>query len=157
MFGAMPEHRHLQRLAVVFARQPVFFITTCVRERRPVLAQSSAAQILVEEWQLARQRHGWQIGRYVIMPDHVHFFATPENDNARLTSFVSLWKQWTAKRIVRDCGIESPFWQPRFFDHLLRTEESYADKREYVLNNPVRAELVAKAEDWPFSGWIDFK
>jgi len=153
----MPEHRHLQRLAVVFTNQPIFFITTCVRKRRQVLAHAAVAEILIEEWQAARLRHGWRIGRYVIMPDHAHFFATPETDDARLDIFVGRWKQWTAKRLAKTSGIEPPLWQSRFFDHLLRTEESYAEKRTYVLNNPVRAGLVSRAEDWPYAGWIDFE
>jgi hypothetical protein len=46
------------------------------------------------------------------------------------------------------------FWQPGFFDHLLRHDESYAEKWDYVWRNPVRAGLVAKPEDWPYQGEI---
>ncbi len=153
----MAEHTHLQRLSVIFTRQPVFFITACVDGRRPLLATPVNAEILVDEWRNAHLRHGWRIGRYVIMPDHVHFFATPVGDGARLARFVGAWKEWTAKRVARDHGAVLPLWQPRFFDHVLRSEESYAEKRAYVLNNPVRAGLVGTAEAWPFSGWIDFE
>jgi REP element-mobilizing transposase RayT len=45
-------------------------------------------------------------------------------------------------------------WQRRFFDHVLRNEESYAQKWEYVRENPVRAGLVANADDWPYAGEI---
>lgn len=45
-------------------------------------------------------------------------------------------------------------WQPGFFDHLLRGEESYREKWEYVRENPVRAGLVEHAEQWPFQGEI---
>ena len=45
-------------------------------------------------------------------------------------------------------------WQPGFFDHLLRSDESYAQKWEYVRENPVRAGLVKVAEDWPYQGEI---
>jgi len=45
-------------------------------------------------------------------------------------------------------------WQPRFFDHLLRNDESYAQKWEYVRENPVRAGLVHCSEDWPYQGEI---
>ena len=41
------------------------------------------------------------------------------------------------------------FWQPGFFDHILRTDESYGEKWNYVRNNPVRAGLVKNAGDWP--------
>jgi len=33
------------------------------------------AKILIQEWSSARKRRGWAIGRYVIVPDHVHFSA----------------------------------------------------------------------------------
>ncbi len=153
----MSEHRHLQRLAVIVTRQPVFFITACVDGRQPLLAPPTAARILVDEWRTAHRRHGWRIGRYVIMPDHVHWFATPLDDSADLSRFVGAWKEWTAKRIARVQSAVLPLWQPRFFDHVLRSEESYAEKRAYVLNNPVRAGLVETAEAWPYSGWIDFE
>jgi hypothetical protein len=41
-------------------------------------------------------------------------------------------------------------WQPGFFDHLLRNDESYNRKWEYVRENPVRAGLVSGADDWPY-------
>jgi len=40
-----------------------------------------------------------------------------------------------------------PVWQRGFFDHLLRSDESYAEKWNYVRENPVRAGLAQSAED----------
>jgi putative transposase len=45
-----------------------------------------------------------------------------------------------------------PLWQPGFFDHVLRNDESYSQKWEYVRENPVRAGLVARADEWPYQG-----
>jgi len=45
-------------------------------------------------------------------------------------------------------------WQPGFFDHLLRNDESYAQKWEYVRQNPVRAGLVDSAAAWRYQGKI---
>jgi REP element-mobilizing transposase RayT len=47
---------------------------------------------------------------------------------------------------------KSRLWQPGFFDHILRNDESYSEKCEYVRENPVRAGLVQQAEDWPYQG-----
>ena len=66
------------------------------------------------------------------------------------------WKEWTAKRITSALQIEPPLWQQRFFDHLLRSSESYAGKWSYVLENPVRAGLVSTAAEWPFQGHVHF-
>jgi hypothetical protein len=52
-------------------------------------------------------------------------------------------------------GVPGPIWQRQFFDHLLRSPQSYGDKWTYVRENPVRARLVAKAEDWPYAGEIE--
>ena len=53
-------------------------------------------------------------------------------------------------------NMKAPLWQKEFFDHLLRSDESYSEKWNYVRNNPVRAELVSNANDWKFSGHIDY-
>jgi hypothetical protein len=53
-------------------------------------------------------------------------------------------------------GFEAPFWQKEFFDHLLRSDESYSEKWNYVKNNPVRAGLVADADLWPFTGHVHY-
>ena len=49
-------------------------------------------------------------------------------------------------------GFQKPHWQEGFFDHLLRSGESYAQKWEYVRMYPVRAGLSARPEEWPYQG-----
>ena len=68
----MNERSHLKRLHVVWDKHPVYFITTCTAERRPLLANEAAHEILHAEWCSLHERHGWQVGRYIVMPDHVH-------------------------------------------------------------------------------------
>ena len=48
-----------------------------------------------------------------------------------------------------------PLWQEEFFDHLLRSGESYESKWEYVRDNPVRAGLVKCASEWRFQGELN--
>jgi REP element-mobilizing transposase RayT len=71
-------------------------------ERRAILAAKEVATILIDEWRNAHNRHGWAIGRYVIMPDYVHFFCSAELDAKMLPTFMQAWKQWTSKRIARE-------------------------------------------------------
>ena len=51
-------------------------------------------------------------------------------------------------------GFPGPHWQKGFFDRVIRSGESYEQKWIYVRDNPVRAELVLSAEDWPYAGEI---
>ena len=153
----MDDPQHLTRLGNVWLKQPVYFITTCIAARRPLLAQPTVHAILREEWQGLRSRHGWMVGAYMIMPDHVHFFAAPVPEEARpLSHVMAKWKEWSAKRILKTTGTTAPLWQPEFFDHVLRSESSRTEKWNYLRENPVRAGLVAQAEAWPFTGHIDF-
>jgi REP element-mobilizing transposase RayT len=93
-----------------------------------------------------------QVGRYVIMPDHVHLFVCgPEN--FELGRWMGALKQYLEKQIVRTKSA-APLWQRGFFDHVLRNDESYGEKWNYVRGNPVRAGLVASADDWPYAGEI---
>src|SRR5438552_17296682 len=158
-------HKHLRRLERVWLDSPIYFITTCIFERRPILGSRGIAAIFMQEWRTAHRRHGWAIGRYAIMPDHVHFFCRAELSAKPLRIFMQKWKQWTSKRIAREiavAGIDDPglkesrtLWQEEFFDHVLRSNESYSQKWEYVKVNPIRAGLVKKSDDWPFHGQIE--
>jgi REP element-mobilizing transposase RayT len=145
-------HRHLRRLDRVWVDSPVYFITCCVKNRRPVLGNATAESILHEVWNNCEGLHHWKVGAYVIMPDHVHFFCAEAPEAKPLSTFVGKWKEWTSKYLHRRHGFESALWQDRFFDHLLRSEENYAEKWSYVQQNPVRAGLVADGEAWPFWG-----
>jgi len=118
--------------------------------------------VLIDEWKRARERHRWAIGRYVIMPDHVHFFCRPEHEAKTLSRFVGAWKTWTSRKIQKGrpqptAAATTPqaLWQREFFDHLLRSSESYSEKWNYVRENPVRSGLVTSADGWPYSGEID--
>ena len=120
------------------------------------------AKILIAEWQAARERHGWAIGRYVIMSDHVHFFCAPEHGAKTLSEFVGNWKRWTSRRVhaleeprTASSATARPLWQREFFDHVLRSSESYSEKWHYVRDNPVGAGLVAIATTWKHSGEIE--
>jgi REP element-mobilizing transposase RayT len=148
-------HKHLRRLERVWIDQPIYFVTTCTFRRRAVLATSQIATLLSDEWRDAHDRHGWAIGRYVIMPDHVHFFCRAELDAKSLPIFMQKWKQWSSKRMAREIKLAGSVWQGEFFDHVLRSSESYNQKWDYVKENPVRAGLAKKSDDWPFQGEIE--
>jgi putative transposase len=113
------------------------------------------AAIVIDEWRNAHGRHGWAIGRYVIMPDHVHFFCSAELDAKTLPTFMQAWKQWTSKRMARELKLSGKIWQEEFFDHVLRSSESYSQKWAYVKENPVGIGLVRESDEWPWQGEVE--
>ena len=57
-------------------------------------------------------------------------------------------------KTLRQIKIPAPHWQKDFFDHVMRSEESYSQKWLYVAENPVRKNLAARLEEWSFQGEI---
>jgi len=153
----MAGYKHLRRLDRLWIEAPIYFITTCAAGRRPLFAHADAFTILREELASAPDRHGWRVGRFVVMPDHLHFFCAHggERDPVSLSHFLGAFKEWTAKRISKRIGAKPPIWQAEFFDHVLRSQESYDQKWRYVRDNPVRAGLVVDADDWPWAGELE--
>jgi REP element-mobilizing transposase RayT len=132
-------------------RSVIIFVTVCTKDRKPILADDTAHQTLVEAWQVATS---WLVGRYVIMPDHVHLFCAPaELHPLPLLKWVSYWKSHAARHWPR--AADAPVWQRHFWDTQLRRGENYSAKWEYFSQNPVRAELVQSGEEWPFQGELN--
>jgi len=149
----MPDFPKLPpRLARIFTNNPLFFVTFCTHRRRKVLAMNSVNDALVEFAIRAQAEHHIAVGRYVIMSDHLHLFVCGPDD-FRLGQWVGMLKQHLA-RVIELTETSRPIWQRGFFDRLLRSAESYGQKWNYVRENPVRAGLVEKAEDWPYAGEI---
>ena len=86
------------------------------------------------------------------MPDHAHLFVTGGLD-FELDPWIGKLKQALAKGDERFGGA-TRIWQEGCFDHVLRSDESYAEKWMYVRENPVRAGLVKSWEEWPYQGEI---
>ena len=142
----------LRRLDWVFTASPVYFLTTCTARHRPLLSSKSVHHTFLAFTQNAIER-GVLVRRYVLMPDHLHLFAAFGPDSPRLSEWMKALKRTLAKDLARH-GVEPPIWQKTFFDHVLRSAESYERKWTYVLWNPVRAGLVKDPSDWPYQGEV---
>jgi putative transposase len=125
-------------------RSVIVFLTLCVNGRHPILATPEMHRRLRESW---RKADTWLVGRYVMMPDHIHLFCAPAtNPPESLSRWVAYWKRLVA------FGAGGSFWQKNFWDTQLRRHDSYAAKWEYVRENPVRAGFVADSARWLYQG-----
>jgi putative transposase len=141
-----------RRLDIIFPRNPLYFVTCWTYRRRPYLANDRVHEAFVKFAKRAQNDFSVAVGRYVILPDHLHLFVALPND-IKLSDWVGTLKRVLA-RSLEGARSGDPFWQRGFFDHVLRSNESYAEKWNYVRENPVRACLVKSADDWPFCGEI---
>lgn len=129
----------------------IVFLTICTKERRPLLANEQIGDLLISWWQRADT---WLVGRYVVMPDHVHLFCAPHSlDPPPLGRWVQFWKAGVTRKWPEI--VDKPVWQRDFWDRQLRSGESYDEKWEYVRWNPCRHGFVERPEDWPFQGELN--
>ena len=130
----------------------VFFVTVNTWERRHILAGND-----VHEAFLAYCQRGMDFGvmttDYAIMPDHIHALVGMTASNCSLGRFVKGLRR-TVSNALEQNDVPRPHWQPGFFDHLLRSDESYVKKADYVRQNPVRKGLACREGDWPYSGRV---
>ncbi len=138
-----------------FDKDPFYFFTACIEGRRPILNCEQAFDVLSGIWTRSAVHDGWFVGRFVLMPDHVHFFAMPSRESRPMPEWHKMWKSVSARNLCRDLKLASPLWQADTFDHLLRNKKSYAEKWIYVCENPVRKGLVKTAAEWKWQGEIN--
>lgn len=102
-------------------------------------------QLLAEQCQKASV----SIWAYCLLPNHVHLIAVPETSASLARAVGEAHRQYTTIVNKRE-GWKGCLWQGRFNSFAMDEPHLYAATR-YVLMNPVRAGLVGRAADWPFS------
>jgi putative transposase len=142
----------LRRLERVYKNCPIYYLTLVAHERRPLFANEVVHAAFVN-FGVKGLDYGVTVGRYVLMPDHIHLFAAFSPESISLSNWVKSLKNSLSK-CLRSNRVPAPHWQKGFFDHILRSDESYQEKWEYVRRNPVRAGLVQRPDDWQFAGEI---
>ena len=131
-------------------RAIIIYVTTCTAKRRNILASPRFYEAIVCAW---REASTWLVGRYVVMPDHIHFFCAPnELDVPSLECWMRYWKSIVTKRVGAKSG---EVWQRDHWDRQLRSVERYDDKWEYVRGNPMRHGLCEDPDDWPYQGELN--
>jgi REP-associated tyrosine transposase len=132
---------------------PLYFITICTIHRQKITDLGTAYWAFEAYVRRGRDEFGVAVGRFVMMPDHLHLFVRGGAD-FNLAQWVNGLKR--AISVALRATKKRPLWQPGFFDHVLRNDESYSQKWEYVRENPIRAELVVRADEWADQGEFVF-
>jgi putative transposase len=106
--------------------RPFYFVTFNTYKRQSFLARPEVNETFRIFCSNARERDV-AVGRYVIMPDHVHLFTAFPIEGITLSDWVQSLRTVIGKSLLR-VGIQKPHWQEGFFDHVLRSHESYSQK-----------------------------
>lgn len=122
-----------------------FFITTVTAQRQPIFRREATARLLVDTLAHYRDQGKFLLHEFVVMPDHLHALLTPAA-NLSLERAMQSIKGGFSFRLR-----QGHVWQASFANHRVRDWEDYERHRDYIWMNPVRARLVARAAEYPYS------
>ncbi len=133
----------------VYRGAGAYSLTLTCAHRRVVFADNGLVGSCIETLRSCAEKHGFAVLAYCFMPDHVHLLVEG-GAGSDVQQFVKDFKQRTGYAYRRVSG--EPLWGKSYYDHVLRREEDVREAARYVVDNPVRAGLVAAARDHPYSG-----
>jgi putative transposase len=123
------------------------FVTFSCYHRLPHLRDERLRDLFVECLERMRCNYRFRVYAYVVMPEHVHLLVS-EPEGEVLAKAIQALKISVARRAMSyraEC--DAAFWQKRYYDHNVRTHESFVEKLRYIHRNPVKRGLVEKPED----------
>jgi putative transposase len=148
-------HKHVGRTTpakgarLSLAGPNVFWLTVCTDGRQGWLTQAVVKEILETIW--SQEATAWLVGDYLLMPDHVHCFCAPRDPGVTIEQWLGFWKSLCSK------SIRHPDWrwQAGGFHHRIRSGSEFTEKWNYMMENPLRKNLVGRIEDsWPWQGRV---
>jgi len=115
-----------------------------------------------------RDRYGFSLVGYVVMPEHIHLLIS-EPAKGTPSTVLQVLKQRVSRRLRRKARASTrqlklrfqgsdhslpQFWQPRFYDFNLWSQKKFVEKLQYMHMNPLKRKLVAHPKDWPWSSFL---
>jgi len=126
------------------------FITICCADRRKFFTAPKICNWFLNILCGEAAKHAFAVHAYCLMPDHVHVLFAGLEPNSDVLHFVKAVKTKTSAPFQKKTG--KLLWQKKFYDHILRRNDSPDDVAWYIWMNPVRAGLCRRPEEYPFLG-----
>ena len=128
-----------------------YFVTICTNNKEKYFLNKEIAEIVESSLDFRIAAKEVTVICYCIMPDHLHMlFSLNESYSNNLSSWVSSFKRYISNQMNTKFGIKE-FWHVNYYDHIVRNDESLENIAEYILNNPVRKQMVKDWTEYPYS------
>ncbi len=154
-----------------YSQAGCYFVTVCVADKKSILSRiqpnHEETRYSIELLPMGTETEKTiqyinnnykqvKIEKYVIMPDHIHLLIHLENksefDTDRqgclsLRDVVKHLKSYTTREYRKRTGDkQSVLWQQRYYDHIIRNDEDYNEKWQYIDNNPLKYILLSEGQ-----------
>jgi putative transposase len=127
-----------------------YFLTFCTFGRQQHFVELARVALVRTQIERASVDQGIAITAYCFMPDHVHLLVEGQSEGSDCREFISRAKQYSGFHYQTTFG--QRLWQRYGYERTLRSEEAAVSVARYILENPVRAGLVERIDQYAFSG-----
>ena len=152
-----------------YGQNHLHFITCSCYRRLPLFASFRSKNLFAKVLDEVRDRYGFKLAGYVVMPEHFHLLIS-EPAKGTPSTVMQVLKQCVSRRLRRKPRRKASsqqlklafrsahdflpqFWQPRFYDFNVWSQKKFVEKLQYMHLNPVKRKLVAHPRDWPWSSF----
>jgi putative transposase len=146
MFTGRPEH--LKSFDYIGLHR--YSLTFCTNARKPLFTSRERVDLVLRQILRSATEQAVAIVAYCFMPDHLHLLIEAQAESSDCLRFISRAKQFSGFHFKQVFG--EPLWQRYGFEHVLRNDEATLVVARYILENPVRANIVERPEEYQFSG-----
>lgn len=127
-----------------------YFLTFCTDQRQSLFTKAPAVTLVLSQISRAAKEDQFAVLAYCFMPDHLHLLVEGLADTSDCRRYIARAKQYSGFHYSK--AFRHMLWQRYGFERVLRTEDNTLAVARYIVENPVRARLVLRVEDYPFSG-----
>lgn len=146
----MYHHKNIRLNSSNYVGKSAYFVTICCFDRNPIFTTSASCTRIIQALRETSTAHSFSIHASCIMPDHVHLLAEGLEVRSDLLNFIKSFKIKTSCEFAGQ--LAPPLWQKKYFDHVLRPNESIDAVAWYIWLNPIRAGLASEPGGFPFAG-----
>ena len=143
-------HKNIRLDAANYIGKSVYFVTQCCHERRKYFADAARCEWLLSHLRQLSSAHAFAIPAYCVMPNHFHLLVDGLLPTSDFLKFMKSLKIKTSREFALESG--TPLWQKKYFDHVLRSNESLDAVAWYIWLNPIRGALAPAPGLYPFAG-----
>jgi putative transposase len=155
-----------QGLKRYYGQGHLHYLTCSCYHRQPWLATPRRRDLFSQILEETRQRYGFVVVGYVVMPDHIHLLIS-EPERGTPSTVMQVVKQRFARSVLRRKkrnsaqselwpDSEEHVWQRRFYDFNLWSARKRIEKLRYMHRNPVKRGLVLEPEQWEWSSFRSY-
>jgi putative transposase len=148
------------------------FVTSKTYRNQKIFSEGKVADLLIQTLLEVKEKLNFRLIGFVVMPDHIHLMLVPNKRNTISDVMRHIKGRFSRRYDLLSRGMNSPdygisdhragnsslpkskVWQESFYDHVIRNRKEFDERLNYLYNNPVKAKLAEKPEDYKYSSAI---